>query len=443
MPQSPAKLFSGIFVSYRRDDAAGHAGRLADKLSEHFGKDEIFMDIDNIQPGEDFVQVIENAVGSCQILIAIIGRHWLSGAGETSRLLDNPNDFVRLEIAAALNRNIRVIPVLVQRATMPTPQDLPDELAKFSRRNAIEIADHRWQTDVDELISVMESILVKRADAVRVAEATRQAEEERQRQVEAKRPADAEQSLHAGRDEQQTKPDPPAITATRSPGPTPQQSESYPTQATSGAQPLRKDRSKRTMILVIGACVAVLVIGVLIWMGQTPEAEQQSANPNASPVSTQTEQTVSATSATAEKKAAANEPGATPVGNTSPVDKESKVDFPKLVFTRKENFQSNGKTWIRYWLSVTNHADFPNEIFAAAPDLPPCGKNTNSSRTWVDIFDGAGKRLYGFCALTSSDGLDDLWFALPEEQAPPNGVFIVLVDRSTNAQYKSEVITIP
>src|SRR6185295_12970787 len=114
MPPPPAKQFSGIFVSYRREDTSGHAGWLADLLGDHFGKDQIFMDIDNIQPGEDFVHVIEKAVGSCEILIAMIGRHWLSRAGEPTRLLDNPNDFVRLEIAAALNRDIRVIPVLVQ-----------------------------------------------------------------------------------------------------------------------------------------------------------------------------------------------------------------------------------------------------------------------------------------------------------------------------------------
>lgn len=153
---TPAKQFSGIFVSYRRDDCAGHAGRLSDKLIARFGEDQIFMDIDNIEPGEDFVQVIEKAVSSCEILIAMIGRHWLSRAGETTRLLDNPNDFVRLEIAAALHRDIRVIPVLVQRATMPKPEDLPDDLTRLSRRNAIELLDNRWQRDVDQLINSIE-----------------------------------------------------------------------------------------------------------------------------------------------------------------------------------------------------------------------------------------------------------------------------------------------
>ena len=158
---SPAsnQQFSGIFVSYRRDDTSGHAGRLADRLVEHFGRNRIFMDIDTIEPGEDFVTVIENAVGSCEILIAVIGQKWLSGSG--SGQLDNPNNFVRLEIATALRRNIRVIPVLVQRASMPKAQDLPEDLDNLTRRNAIELTDLRWQTDVDQLIGVLERVLAK------------------------------------------------------------------------------------------------------------------------------------------------------------------------------------------------------------------------------------------------------------------------------------------
>ncbi|HYV11692.1 MAG TPA: TIR domain-containing protein [Pyrinomonadaceae bacterium] len=168
MQPTSTQQFSGIFVSYRRDDAAGHAGRLADRLVEHFGRNRIFVDIDSISPGEDFVTVIENAVGSCEILIAVMGQKWLS-AGGTGRL-DNPNDFVRLEIATALRRDIRVIPVLVQRASMPKPQDLPEDLVKLTRRNAIELSDQRWQTDVDQLIEVMEKVLAKRAGAGRQRE---------------------------------------------------------------------------------------------------------------------------------------------------------------------------------------------------------------------------------------------------------------------------------
>lgn len=163
MSSSSTQQFSGIFISYRRDDAAGHAGRLADNLVERFGRNRIFRDIDNIEPGEDFVTKIENAVGSCDILLAVIGRTWLSPNG--SGRLDNPNDFVRLEIATALRRDIRVIPVLVQRASMPKPEDLPDDLDSLTRRNAVELTDQRWPSDVEQLISVMERILAQRGKA--------------------------------------------------------------------------------------------------------------------------------------------------------------------------------------------------------------------------------------------------------------------------------------
>src|SRR6266516_5032931 len=190
MPQSPTRQFSGIFLSYRRDDASGHAGRLSDKLVSHFGKDRIFMDIDTIEPGEDFGTAIEDAVSSCEILIAMIGTRWLTSHDGTSRRLDNPNDFVRLEIAAALNREIRVIPVLVDGATMPRPQDLPDDLSKLSRRNALDLSERRWHGDVDQLVSVLERILAQREEASQRAALE---EEKRQRSTEVARQKEKEQ----------------------------------------------------------------------------------------------------------------------------------------------------------------------------------------------------------------------------------------------------------
>lgn len=185
MPQiSSSTPFSGIFVSYRRDDSSGHAGRLFDNLVSHFGRERIFMDIDTIEPGEDFVSVIENAVGSCDLLIAVIGQNWLRGTTGGTGRLDDPNDFVRLEIAAALDRDIRVIPVLVQRAAMPLQRDLPDNLTKLARRNAIELSDLRWQNDVEQLITVMDKVLAKREQA-RLAKAARDAEAKRQSEAEA------------------------------------------------------------------------------------------------------------------------------------------------------------------------------------------------------------------------------------------------------------------
>ena len=120
------------------------------------------MDVDSIGPGEDFINVIESAVAKCEILIAVIGRNWLTIKDETGkRRLDNPEDFNRVEIAAALNRNVRVIPVLVQEAEMPRRDQLPEALASLSRRNAIELSDERWKYDVDRLIKVIEELVVQ------------------------------------------------------------------------------------------------------------------------------------------------------------------------------------------------------------------------------------------------------------------------------------------
>ena len=152
-----------VFLSYRRDDTAGHAGRLFDQINSHFGdRVKIFMDVDSIAPGEDFIHVIENAVGACEVLIAVIGRNWLTATDQNgTRRLDNPDDFIRIEIATALNRKIRVIPVIVQGAAMPRRDQLPEPLAGLSRRNAIEISDARWKYDVDRLIKVLEQVLNK------------------------------------------------------------------------------------------------------------------------------------------------------------------------------------------------------------------------------------------------------------------------------------------
>lgn len=124
----------------------------------------------------------------------------------------------------------------------------------------------------------------------------------------------------------------------------------------------------------------------------------------------------------------------------APVPASSK---PQLTFTEQKDYQTNGQNWTRYYLSVTNRANYPNEMFAPAPNLPPCGLNKNSSRTWVDIRDQDEKRLIGFCAVMSSDGLGNLWFNLQQGQAPPSHVFIVLTDRQTNAKYKSALLAIP
>lgn len=112
---------------------------------------------------------------------------------------------------------------------------------------------------------------------------------------------------------------------------------------------------------------------------------------------------------------------------------------PVLIFTGQELFATGGKQFVRYNFAVFNSADYPDELFAAAPDLPPCGKNTKASRTWVDIYDQSGKRLYGFCALEKSKDLNKIWFALEQGVTPPSWVYIEMTDRKTNTKYKSNL----
>ena len=133
----------GIFISYRRQDAAGYAGRLYDRLAGHFGADRVFMDVEGIEPGLDFVDAIGRAVASCEVLIVIIGPGWLATDSTGKRRLDDPKDFVRIETRAALARHIRVVPVLVDKAVMPLAEELPADLAPLVRRHAVELS-HKY-----------------------------------------------------------------------------------------------------------------------------------------------------------------------------------------------------------------------------------------------------------------------------------------------------------
>ena len=152
---------SGIFISYRRDDSAASAGRLYDRLVNHFGRDRVFMDIEHIEPGEDFAEIIEKNLAAVDVAIILIGKQWLDIKDSTGRRrLDDPDDFVRLEIAAILDRKIRAIPVLVDNAVMPKASQLPDPLDPLVRRNALEISHVRFNSDVDTLIGTLGRIVV-------------------------------------------------------------------------------------------------------------------------------------------------------------------------------------------------------------------------------------------------------------------------------------------
>jgi hypothetical protein len=144
---------SKIFINYRRDDTAATAGRLHHALEQAFGRDDLFMDVDSIPPGEEFVDYLKSKVDKCDIFLCLIGPNWLDVKTEDGeRRLDNPDDYVRIEIAAALARKIRAIPVIVDGAKLPKAIDLPDDLRSLVRRNAFELRNSRFRRDVDALI---------------------------------------------------------------------------------------------------------------------------------------------------------------------------------------------------------------------------------------------------------------------------------------------------
>jgi len=145
-----------IFISYRRDDSEGEAGRLFDDLVRVFGNDSVFMDVAGIAPGLDFRKAIDDNVAGCGVFLTIIGSQWATITGtDGKRRLDDDNDFVRLEIASALARNIAVIPVLVHDARMPHPEQLPDNIKDLAYRNSVEISHARWNSDVQLLIDAL------------------------------------------------------------------------------------------------------------------------------------------------------------------------------------------------------------------------------------------------------------------------------------------------
>jgi PAN domain. len=149
---------AGIFLSYRRDDSQGEALHLFGDLKERFGQEQVFLDVKGIEPGKDFRKAIDGAVGSCDVLLVMIGKHWLDD-DKGRRRLDDPEDFVRMETAAALLRDIPVIPVLVQGAAMPPSYQLPDELEALAWRNAFEVRHARWEMDVAGLVEALQKVV--------------------------------------------------------------------------------------------------------------------------------------------------------------------------------------------------------------------------------------------------------------------------------------------
>ncbi|MEP6495279.1 MAG: ankyrin repeat domain-containing protein [bacterium] len=143
-----------VFISYRRDDSVGHAGRLYDRLAQQLGAERVFRDLDGIPAGQDFVAAIKGAIEKCDVLLAVIGPRWLTAVNaDGQRRLADEHDLVRIEIATGLKRGIRVIPVLLQGTTMPRGTELPPDLSDLSNRNAVEVRDARFDDDVEALLT--------------------------------------------------------------------------------------------------------------------------------------------------------------------------------------------------------------------------------------------------------------------------------------------------
>src|SRR5262245_48612623 len=142
-----------VFISYRRDDSAGYAGRVRDRLERELGRDLLFMDVDAIPLGTNFSKVLHEEVAKCGVLLAVIGPNWSDVRDEHgNRRLDDPNDFVRIEIAAALQRDIPVIPILLDGASIPKADQLPSDLRELASRNGLDVRHASFHTDMDRLI---------------------------------------------------------------------------------------------------------------------------------------------------------------------------------------------------------------------------------------------------------------------------------------------------
>lgn len=163
----------GIFISYRRQDTSDFAGRLYDRLANRFGEDQVFMDVDTIQLGVDFAEAINRAVGTCEVLLAVIGPGWVTATDKDGRRrLDDLDDVVRLEVEAALDRGVRVIPVLVGGAVMPHRGELPESLAKLARRNGLSVRHDSFRSDVARLVAAIERIEVTGTPAAETPSST-------------------------------------------------------------------------------------------------------------------------------------------------------------------------------------------------------------------------------------------------------------------------------
>jgi hypothetical protein len=193
-----------VFINYRRSDAAGMAGRLFDRLEQEFSGDQLFFDVDNIPPGKDFVAYLNDKVGACDVLLAVVGSNWQSqlDAREYKEAGEQTEDFVRIEIEAALRQGKTVIPVLVGGAEMPRKEDLPEALQPFARRNAVRLSHERFKADAAGITNALKAALAE-AEELRAAAAAEAARlrAEQERKAKAEREAKEQEKKDAARQE--------------------------------------------------------------------------------------------------------------------------------------------------------------------------------------------------------------------------------------------------
>jgi TIR domain len=162
-PSAPASISAPkIFICYRREETAAYAGRLYDAVSDRYGEENVFMDLD-LGPGIDFVERITQAVGSCHVLLVVMGPKWATVQDQDGEVrITDPEDYVRLEVETGLRRaDVTLIPVLVGGATMPRREKLPAEIRALTRRNALELSDARWRYDVGRLTAALDQLLAE------------------------------------------------------------------------------------------------------------------------------------------------------------------------------------------------------------------------------------------------------------------------------------------
>lgn len=156
----------GIFICYRREDTAPYARLLSESLAARFGRAEIYRDLDSMAPGVDFPKAVGRALQTCDVLLALIGPRWMDVTDGGVRRLDNSDDYVRVEIAAALAReDVLVIPVLIESTRMPSRAELPAPLAGLADRHAHRLADEGWDDDLRRLVEALEKVVQGRARA--------------------------------------------------------------------------------------------------------------------------------------------------------------------------------------------------------------------------------------------------------------------------------------